>query len=295
MVQTNECTLEVIEKEAPKTGTYRGGLLLFLPVVPIIATIMSIATYLGLNLKAPTSLTSIGWLDAVIPLLVGTITTLLLWLFLAYVCLSFTAVHRADKKSYSALLNHFSTLNYSIDAWPDDTNEVRQYRDAICLVLKQHSTYWLVGEGYIKLWRLMDNAEEALITVAPTAKVVSDAVYDEMRLNDSKIENGEEWTNKLRSAVKTLDPDAMHYLKPAGGTKPLAEGAETTQQAPQGAATQSPATRHIGLIVQSVSGPVTSASTQPSATKQGKTAEEEARAILREVKETINDFNTKSW
>jgi hypothetical protein len=50
--------------------------------------------------------------------------------------------------------------------------------------------------------------------VAPQEKVVGDAVYDEMRLNDSKIENSQEWTNKLRSAVKMLDPGAEGYLIP---------------------------------------------------------------------------------
>ncbi len=120
----------------------------------------------------------------------------------------------------------------------------------------------------------MDSAEEALVTVAPLEKVVSDAVYEEMRLNDSQIDNSEEWDNKLRSALKALDPDAVDYLKPAVGTRPPG-AAVGLQQAPQGTQTQSP--------------PAVQGS---AAVKQ---QEAEARAILRTVRATINDFNSKSW
>jgi len=288
MEKTNQSPLEVIEENAPDTRTYVGGLLMFLPVVPIVATIISIAAYVGSNLKA--SGTSPGWLDA----LVGTISTLLLWFLLAFFCRRFTMVRRANEKSYYSLLNHLSTLDYYIDALlSDDTKkatldmlhnarikkpgtkfrwlpfvrssealpnqpptpgpsgvpqnqppskdisaldpkqEVLYYRNALYLALMQRSASWVVGNGYIELWDLMDSAEEALITFVPPAKVISDAVYDEMRVNNSKIENSEEWTNKLGSAVKKLDTDAVCYLKPSVGTQSLTEGAGIQQQAPQ--------------------------------------------------------------
>src|SRR5947209_4193318 len=149
------CTLEDIEARVGKTRTYVGGLLLFLPVVPIVATIISIATYLVLNLKAPASLTGFGWLDAVFPLLVGILSTLLLWALMAYCCRRFTSVHRANEKSFYALLNHLSRLNYYIDTLPkEDTKELLQYRAAICLALKQRSTSWIAGIGYLELWDL---------------------------------------------------------------------------------------------------------------------------------------------
>ena len=43
----------------------------------------------------------------------------------------------------------------------------------------------------------MDSAEAALIIVASLERVVSDAVYDEMCLNDSKIVNSEEWATSI--------------------------------------------------------------------------------------------------
>lgn len=268
MIDVKSSFLEGIEASACKTQTYAGAFLLLLPIVPVIATVISIATYIGLNLKAPVSLTDIGWVDTLIPLLVGTGSTLILWAILALLCHRYTAVHRANEKSYYALLNHLSSLNYYLDTLPTDkTKEVLQYRDAIYLTLKQPTISWIVGNGYIELWDFMYRAEEALITIAPQEKVIADAVYDEMRLNDSKIVSSEEWVNKLRSAVHVLDPDAVSYLKPAVGTQSPIAAAGTQQQAP-------------------VINQVRNAETQQQI---------EARSVLRVVRKTINDFNTKCW
>src|SRR2546430_17436056 len=95
----NSSTLEEIEVSASKTQTWAGAFLLFLPIVPIIATIICIATYLVLNLKSTPILTGIGWVDSLIPLLVGVILTLILWILLAFLCRSFTAVDQANVKS----------------------------------------------------------------------------------------------------------------------------------------------------------------------------------------------------
>ena len=73
--------------------------------------------------------------------------------------------------------------------------------------------------------------------------------------------------NKLRSAVHVLNPDAVRYLKPAVGTQSPIAAAGTQQQAP-------------------VINQVRSAETQQQI---------EARAVLRVVRKTINDFNTKCW
>ncbi len=268
MIDVKSSFLEGIEASACKTQTYAGAFFLLLPIVPVIATVISIATYIGLNLKAPVSLTDIGWVDTLIPLLVGTGSTLILWAILALLCHRYTAVHRANEKSYYALLNHLSSLNYYLDTLPTDkTKEVLQYRDAIYLTLKQPTISWIVGNGYIELWDFMYRAEEALITIAPQEKVIADAVYDEMRLNDSKIVSSEEWVNKLRSAVHVLDPDAVSYLKPAVGTQSPIAAAGTQQQAP-------------------VINQVRNAETQQQI---------EARSVLRVVRKTINDFNTKCW
>lgn len=104
--------------------------------------------------------------------------------------------------------------------------------------------------------------------------MIADAIYDEMRLNDSKIMNSEEWANKLRQAVKGLDSSAVSYLKPAvGAQSPIAEAA-TLQQATAGDQTEKSAAQQSGTATLQQTG---------------------ARFVLRVVRGTINDFNTKSW
>jgi hypothetical protein len=338
MGETEQSALEVIEENAPATATYSGALVAVMPFIPIAATIMSIATFVVLLSQTPSFLISPPWLGTVIPLLVGTLSALLLWLLLALFYLRLTAVNRANEKSYASLLwKHLSALDSYLDSqlpedtkkatlamllrakihlgarirlwgwirqpaapaaqpkggsqpqgststqpstpaqsgaaaaqplshWDGNLQEVLRYRDAIYLALMQRNTSWILGKGYVGLWDLMDSAEEALIIVASPAKVVGDAVYDEMRLNDSKVANSEEWGIKLRSAVTALDPDAVQYLKSALGTQPQALQQANPQPPPPG-----------------------------QGGNAGAQQQDMALAILRKVREMINDFNTNSW
>ncbi len=102
--------------------------------------------------------------------------------------------------------------------------------------------------------------------------------------------------NKLRSAVNELDPDAVNYLKPAVGTHSLV--AKTNPQQ------QTSATNLGGNGATQQSGAVTSQQALAIKQEENGAAQQsgaatphhtEARAILRLVRETINDFNTKSW
>ena len=358
----SKSTLEIIEANARDTGTYMGALLILLPVVPIIATLISIVTFIGQKIQEPAGASSSSWVEASIPLLVGTLSAFLLWLLLASSCRRFTAVDRVHADSYHGLLNHLSSLDASIDSLlPEDVKketldmlrnamlrksgnapnlvsqppqprgsaraldpiqEVLYCRNAICLALMQRSTSWALGDGYSKLWDWMDKAEEAVIISAPLEKVVGDAVLDEMRLNDSKMDNSEEWANKLRSAVKILNADAVRYLKPSMGTYPLTEGTEKASPASSMTGSQAPALiqrlcekpagvgSHLwwnllsALFFRRASRPLHTAlqiaapnqATSPNQTTEAKALQQaQARAVLRKIRETINDFNTKSW
>ncbi len=312
----NQSDLEVIKVNARFTGSYVGALLVFLPIVPIFATIISIVTFVVSNSQVSTKLTNASLFETVTPLLAGSLSTLLLWLLLAFFFRRFTSVQHANEQSYYALLNHLSSLDYYIDSFltdeakkasidllrrtqprnppttpaelstdasrqslnkgadtPELMQEALNYRNAIYLALMQRSTSWVLGNGYIEVWDLMDSAEEALISFASQAKVIGDAVYDEMRLNDSNIGNSEEWANKLRSAVKALDADAVSYLKPAVGAPSPGQDAQTLSTTPSVAETSTP---------------------HQAGTEEHR-PQAEARAILRKVKESINDYNTKNW
>src|SRR5947209_19579585 len=107
----SKSTLEIIEANAPYTGTYVGALLILMPLIPIIATLISIATFIGQKLQEPAGATSSSWVEVSIPLLVATLSAFLLWLLLASSCRRFTAVDRVHAASYYVLLHPLSTLN----------------------------------------------------------------------------------------------------------------------------------------------------------------------------------------
>src|SRR5438876_1005297 len=120
----SKSTLEIIEANARDTGTYMGALLILLPVVPIIATLISIVTFIGQKIQEPAGASSSSWVEASIPLLVGTLSAFLLWLLLASSCRRFTAVDRVHADSYHGLLNHLSSLDASIDSLlPEDVKK----------------------------------------------------------------------------------------------------------------------------------------------------------------------------
>ncbi|MEO8954015.1 MAG: hypothetical protein ABI396_15010, partial [Ktedonobacteraceae bacterium] len=105
--------------------------------------------------------------------------------------------------------------------------------------------------------------------------------------NDSKITNSEEWANKLRSAVKGLDPTAVSYLKPAVGAQSPIAGTVTQQPGAVDDQPGNPAAQQPG---------VATLQQAPAPDQVGKSsAQAGARSVLRIVRGTINDFNTKSW
>lgn len=360
---TNVEILEQVKTGAPHTATYRGALVALIPFVPVVATIITILAF-GILIYAPSKFPlfspkkcpsndpSCYWglepvLVHLLPLLVGTLLALLLWLFVAGFYRRLTAVDRANEKSYYAILNHLSNLNYHIDAISDSKGEppatppvappasppapgvpatptppasqsargpvslfkrstaaqlpatvfstpeqlqglmreVVYYRDALCTALLQPGTQWILGGGYSQLWDLVNAAEEALFIVTPCQNVIGEAIYDEMRLNDAKIENRDEWTKKLRRAVEDLDHNALYYLKPVAVVPgPVPGGAVSPAPTPSSAPTPAP-----GGTVSPAPPP------SPPVTDQEKKQQAQARVILREVRKTINDFNTEKW
>src|SRR5581483_4845914 len=183
-------SLALVKQRLRSTGSYTGALLLSLPVVPLVATIISVMAYvtMGQGFAIPGGIMLSG---PFIPLLIGIIPAFLLWLFLSFI---------------------------------------------------QRNASWICGTGYVHLWGMMNKAEEALIEVQPREAIICEAADDEMRLNNSRVQNSEEWVNKLRLAIQNLDSlvpasSAIDYLKPAKSV-PLVQSVSGTQ-APTPAVTTS--------------------------------------------------------
>ena len=317
MGHTDAMYLAMVDANASDTATWTGAFLVFMPVMPIVATIISVSIFVIPWTKSAVSdwlTTYLPWLNPLLPWLTGSLLALLLWPLLALLYRRFTAVDRFNEDGYDSLCNRLSDLDALLIATAPDPQQFHQdtlamlqqakvkqpkatvqtpngpnqpasipppanvpatppanapapdvsgpreavlsYRNAIYLGLMQQSVGWVTGSGYIKLWGLLNKAEETTMAFAPTDKVVFDAVYDEMRLNQSKIDNSQEWAKKLKTALSVIDPTARQYLMPATATSsppigptPVADGDQQSQ----------------------------------------------ARAILQLVRETINDFDAKNW
>jgi hypothetical protein len=264
---------DTIEKDASKTGTYSGALIMTAPVVPIVAALISAIAYI---VHWPQGVILPDWLAPIIgtPLLVGTIPILIAWLLLAIIIRRFTAVDRMNMGSYGQLLSHLSTLDSQLSALNPELStlptsagiarkEVLDSKQTIFKKLIKRSLAWVTASGYIDLWKEMHNAEESLINVLPRENVIADALYDEMRIKDSHIATSDTLLEKLRRAVTTLDPLAEAYL-------------------------QSPPSN----LQEGISKPPTA----PTAT--GRTpveGEMQPRSVLREVRHALNEFRDSRW
>ncbi len=251
--------LEAIERDARRTGTYAGALLINAALAPVVAALISSTAFV---VQWPTGITLPDWLKLAFgtPLLLGSISTLIAWLLLALILRRFTAVDRMNMGSYGLLLNRLSTLDAQLSVLNPESStisptgniaskEVLDCRNAINKKLVKKSLAWVTATGYINLWKELHNAEEALIDVLPREVVIADALYDELRIQDSKIETSDELLKKLRMAVTVLDPSAKAFL-------------------------QSPP-------------PDTASTNVPS--------EMQARSVLREVRHALNEFRDDRW
>jgi hypothetical protein len=283
--------LDALEKGARNTGSYTGALIMTAALVPVVAAVISAIAFV---VQWPKGVAMPDWLALLIgtPLLLGTVPTLIAWLLLAFIVRRFTAADRMDMGSYGKLLNSLSTLDAqlsilcpepgetSASATGTDTNttstlplsdvafimaskEALDCRNAISKKLVKKSLGWVTASGYINLWKEMHDAEEALIDIMPREVVVADAIYDEMRIQDSKIDNSDELLRKLRLAVSTLDPQAKAYLQPS---QTSTQGAGATLAA----------------------GPVSTGAVSDVLELQG-------RSILREVRHALNEFRDDRW
>jgi hypothetical protein len=243
-------------------NTYLTALVASSAAVPIVAAMITVAVYLA---PFPTPL----HLWIAVPL--GAIITVIAWLLFAIPCRRFASAVYANRCSYGSLINQLRDLRARLNvldgnayAPPIDTckialEEARTWCDDIEWELKCKGFCWLLATGYINMWKLLHHAEEALIEIEPVEAVINKAVHDELCLQDSNISNSEVLLDKLRIAVKKLSPSATVYL------------------------TKQPREQEASSDPQSKDNPIRSNS------------EMDARATLREVRRTLNEYRDNLW
>ena len=214
-LQEEPIHVRIVRKEAPFTGTYGAALMATSCVVPVVASFISVVLFIAL----PHSL----WPRLLAPLS-GTVLTLLAWFILAVPYSRYTAVDFANATRYELLLSRLCQLEAWFKILEDEpkpnTNslyaiskqEVRESCDEIYKGLTKKSASWMLGNGYVNMWKLMHHADEAFINFEPVEAVIHNALHDEMSLQNSTLTNKEDLLKKLRKAVKMLDKRAATYL-----------------------------------------------------------------------------------
>lgn len=247
-------------------NTYLTALVASSAAVPIVAAMITVAVYLA---PFPTPL----HLWIAVPL--GAFITVIAWLLFAIPCRRFASAISANRCSYGNLINQLSDLRARLHVLDDRQQgdsgaspgntfkialaEARTWCDDIEWGLKCRGLSWLLATGYINMWKLLHHAEEALIEIEPVEAVINKAVHDELCLQDSNINNGEVLLDKLRIAVKKLSLSATVYL-----TKQPREQEASSNPESKGNPSQSD-------------------------------SEMEARAALREVRRTLNEYRDDLW
>jgi hypothetical protein len=124
-------------------------------------------------------------------------------------------------------------------------------RDAACRALTAPGLQWLTGTGYIDVLSRVHRAEEQFIEAQEKCQLIGDACGDLLGLRGSNIANRDELIRDLRIAATALEPKAASFF------------AELTAAAPE-------------------TGGALDSEKQPT--------NESARAILKTVRRTLNDY-----
>jgi hypothetical protein len=93
-------------------------------------------------------------------------------------------------------------------------NEAWARRDFINDELESRGSRWVLGSGFIDLYRQLHAAEEALFIVLPTSDVVGNALYDDLRLNgaDATILDSSSLRTNLRAALPLIGASRVQIL-----------------------------------------------------------------------------------
>src|SRR5207244_3074374 len=81
------------------------------------------------------------------------------------------------------------------------------------LYLHPTGLLWTFGSGYCNAWRLLHQAEEAMIASESKEEIIYGAMGDKMALQGSAIGAKDELLETLIQAVMVLQPAAGIYLK----------------------------------------------------------------------------------
>ncbi|HXX78094.1 MAG TPA: hypothetical protein VEI53_06375 [Ktedonobacteraceae bacterium] len=140
---------------------------------------------------------------------------------------------------------------------------------------------WIIGTGYNSAWTLLHHAEEVMIEVADVETVAHEANHDFLAIEGSGIERSDELLDNLvQAVVQLVSPGALVYFneyQPRKSIVALRQLKQVMGQSPNPSNTAAP---DSCTLDRSDSSPH---------------AQAVARAVLREVRSTLNDYRDKRW
>jgi hypothetical protein len=244
-------------------GTVIAALVATAPSAPIVAGVVTVATYAASPIALPLGEYSVLAMSLIN--LLGTWGTMAV----LYALLGFTSVERANPGSYGELVARRDELRAH---WVAECHEqhaggtesapetcrrctvdrvVQGHLDAIDDDLRATDARWVLGSGYINLWSRLLRAETHLIEIEPATEVLGKALHDQLRIAESSIDNRARLAAHLNRVI--------HTLAPRGGLAPevlISPGSDTRQTELSG---------------------------------------DECRVIAQEVRTTINSFRASRW
>jgi hypothetical protein len=224
-------------------GHYVAALVATAVTVPAVAATVTVVAYIARVDQQPRP----AWNQQLndLAVLVGVVVALLTWLLTALLVRRSATPQRMNSRTYSDLRLRLSQLDARLKALPAQPaklsqqigyNEAVEHRNAIAheLGCRQplvagaadsldeepvEGLRWVMATGYISLWSRIHRAEEALFEVNPIERVVSDGLYDELRLSNSNIPGSDDLQNKVRLALEVLEPAAPKYYTNCSPTR----------------------------------------------------------------------------
>lgn len=267
-----------------RTDPYLAALILTLPAFTTIAAVGTVIAYVArISPRPPWN----QWVND-LALLVGILSALVVWLIAALFSRRYTVAERANSRVYAEICVELSTLDAQLHTLlPGDAveqlayTEACEHRDAIRRKIGDTGLIWIRATGYVMLWNHVHRIGEALIEVQPKEEVVRGALMDELRLMGSNVDHRVELLDLLRSATTALSPSAKHYLSEQQSAKhPRYDEHE---------ATTTRRTR-LGTIWYEYPEPYPVYTDDAATDTTREEVERQARAVLRDVRRSINTF-----
>ncbi len=271
---------------------YGATLVAGLPIVPIIASAVTLALYFSGFTQTTPSWYAVAY---------GILYTYIAWWVIAVPCSVLTTARLVNTGSYGLLTCRLSQLEarlYEINT-PDQNGKPKHWADYQLVALKEArdqvaelnsqlhrypaGLQWVLGLGYVNAWSKLHRAEEALIEVEPVEMVIRGALHDKLSIQDSKIRSRDELLEKLRWVARELYPAMESNFK----TYRAGEGYEEINKL----------FHYVKKLALKAGVDVDAELSQGGNVNQAISAEVEARArfTAREVRRTLNEFRDRLW